>query len=364
MFPVTRRMIYLDHAANGPCSTAVSKAVQQFLSEWSNEGIDWMKWYDHVSRAKSLFSRLIHADPDEVAMVSNTSAGVSLAAEIVCAGRKGNIILNDLEFPANFYPWIAREKQGFAVRYVRSKKGMITAEDFERRIDRDTVAVPLSHVSYVNGLKHDIASIAEIVHEHGGFMVVDAIQSAGALEIDVKKQGIDVLTCGCSKWLLGPHGTGFLFVRKALIEMSQPSLIGWHSIQKPFDFNLRPLTFSRTATRFEPGNPNFLGFIGARAALELLLKVGPKRIEEEILGLTGYLIEEMKGLGVELNTPIDPNRRAGIVNLKVRNLSAVMNRLRRKRVAVSLRGGGIRVSPHFYNTVEELDSLVSVLGRT
>jgi len=364
IFPVTRKMIYLDHAANGPCSTLVSKAVQRFLSEWSSEGIDWMKWYHHISIAKILFSKLIHADPEEIAMVPNTSTGVSLAAEIACEGRKGNIVLNDLEFPANVYPWIAKEKQGIAIRYVGSKKGIISAEDFERYIDDDTIAVPLSHVSYANGLRHEVESIAENIHKHGGLMVVDAIQSAGAMEIDVNRQGIDILTCGCSKWILGPHGTGFLFVRRGLIETSQPSLIGWHSIQNPFDFNLRQLRLSRTAARFEPGNPNFLGFVGARAALELLLTVGQKRIEKEILGLTGYLIDEVKRLGLELTTPVDPDQRAGIVNFKVQNLSAALNRLRRKRVAVSSRGGGIRVSPHFYNTTEELDSLVSVLLMT
>ena len=363
IFPVTKKMIYLDHAANGPCSILVSKAIQKFLSEWSNEGIDWMKWYHHISAGKKLFSKLIHADPEEIAMVPNTSTGVSLAAEIVCASRKGNIVLNDLEFPANVYPWLAKEKQGIAIRYVRSRKGIISAEDFERQVDDDTVAVPLSHVSYVSGLRHDVESIAENIHKHGGLMVVDAIQSAGALEIDVKKQGIDVLTSGCSKWILGPHGTGFLFVRRGLIETSQPTLIGWHSIQNPFDFNLRSLRLSPTATRFEPGSPNFLGFVGAGAALELLLTVGQKRIQKEILGLTGYLIDELKDLSVELTTPADPNRRAGIVNFKVRDLSAAMNRLRRKRIAVSSRGGGIRVSPHFYNTIEELDSLVSALSK-
>jgi len=361
IFPVTKKTIYLDHAANGPCSTLVLKAIERFLSEWSNEGIDWMEWYNHVSKAKNLFSKLIHADPEEIAMVLNTSTGVSLAAEIACSGRKGNIVLNDLEFPANFYPWIAREKQGIAIRYVRSRKGVVSTEDFERCIDDDTIAVPLSHVSYANGLKFDVESIAERVHKHGGLMVVDAIQSAGAIEIDVDKQGIDVLTCGCSKWILGPHGTGFIFVNRRLIETSQPSLIGWHSIQDPFDFNLRPLKLSRAATRFEPGNPNFLGFAGARAALELLLNVGQKRIEKEIIGLTGYLIDEVERLGLELNTPVDPNQRAGIVNFKVRNLSTTIDRLRRKRIAVSSRGGGMRVSPHFYNTIGELDSLLSVL---
>jgi len=361
IFPVTKKMIYVDHAANGPCSTVVSKAVQQFLSEWSNEGIDWMKWYRHISRARNLFSKLIHADLEEIAMVPNASTGVSLAAEIVCAGRKGNIVLNDLEFPANVYPWIAKEKQGIAIRYVRSRKGMISEEDFERYIDGDTIALPLSHVSYANGLKHDVESIAEKIHKHGGLIVVDAIQSAGAIKIDVDKQGIDILTCGCSKWILGPHGTGFLFVRRGLIETSQPTLIGWHSIQNPFDFKLRPLRLSGTATRFEPGSPNFLGFVGAGAALELLLTVGQKRIEKEILGLTGYLIDEVERLGIELTTPGDPNRRAGIVNFKVRKLSKTMDRLRRNAIAVSSRGGGIRVSPHFYNTIEELDSLVSVL---
>jgi selenocysteine lyase/cysteine desulfurase len=192
-------------------------------------------------------------------------------------------------------------------------------------------------------------------------MVVDAIHSAGAVKIDVDKEGVDILTCGCSKWILGPHRTGFLFVRRGLIEASQPSLIGWHSIQNAFDFNLRPLRLSRTATRFEPGNPNFLGFVGARAAIELLLNVGLRSIEKGILGLTGYLIDEVKRLGLALTTPIDLVQRAGIVNFKVRNLAAVMNRLRRKRIAVSSRGGGVRVSPHFYNTIEELDSLLSVL---
>ena len=257
-------------------------------------------------------------------------------------------------------------KSDLEMRYVKNIDGRLRLEDFENVVNDHTVAVVISHVEYGNGFKNNLKAIAEIAHEHGAFLIVDACQSAGAMSIDVRRQEIDFLATSCYKWLLGPCGAGFLYVKKDLIESAEPTFVGWASVKHDiFEtvnlWNNTQLIFSETACRFEIGTPSLLSYVGAAAALKLILECRIEKIENNIMELTSYLIERLKEEGYTLQTSEGPSNRSGIVNFKAPNPKKKAENLRKKGVIVSARMNGIRVSPHFYNTKDELERFLACL---
>lgn len=225
------------------------------------------------------------------------------------------------------------------------------------------MAVVISHVKYANGFKFDLGAVSEIAHRHGAHLIVDAIQSLGAMPVDVKHDDVDFLSAGCYKWMLGPLGIGYLYVRQEFIEKFEPPFIGWGSV-KPEVFEtidaweIRHLNLSETASRFEVGTPSRVSVCGAVAALNLLLNTGIGNIEKCVLRLTDHLIERLMEKGLRLQTSLEPECRSGIVNFLIDNPQERTNKLAEKGIIVSAMSHGIRVSPHFYNTEEEIDKLV------
>jgi selenocysteine lyase/cysteine desulfurase len=246
---------------------------------------------------------------------------------------------------------------------VKNDRGKIRLEDIEKAVDDRTVAVALSQVEYSTGFRHDLKPISEIAHDHGAYLIVDGIQAAGAVSVDVKRDDVDFLACACYKWLLGPLGAAYFYVKKELIEKFEPPFVGWASVkQSIFDtiefWDIWKLDFPETAARFEVGSPSVLSLMGAREALRMLLDVGIESIERRILDLTDYLMESITKLGLELQTPQERAYRSGIVNFRVKNPKEVAEKLDKKGIVVSARANGIRVSPHFYNTEDEIDKLI------
>jgi selenocysteine lyase/cysteine desulfurase len=251
---------------------------------------------------------------------------------------------------------------------VKNVKGKVLLEDVERAVDDKTAAVAISHVEYANGFRHDMRAISEIAHEHGAYVIVDAIQSTGAVSVDVKRDNIDFLTASCYKWLLSPPGAGYFYVREELIQKFEPPFTGWASVKQEIfnttDFwDIWKLELSETATRFEVGSPSYISLVGAREALKLLLSVGISNIERRILGLTDHLIDSIRDMNLDLQTPEEKACRSGIVNFRVENPRQVAEELGRKGIIVSARSNGIRVSPHFYNTEEEIDALTDEIRK-
>jgi len=265
------------------------------------------------------------------------------------------------------YPWL-RKKLDVKVHYVKNIDGKILLEDMERAVDDKTVAVAVSHVEYVNGFRHDLQALSEIAHKHGAYLIVDAIQSAGAMQIDVKKDDVDFLATACYKWLLSPPGAGYLYVKKELIEQFEPPFVGWASVKpevfETLDFwDIWSLKLSETASRFEVGSPSFISLIGAAEALKILLNFGIENIEKRILKITDHLIESVKSLGLKLQTPEEPQYRSGVVNFKIGKPKEIAESLQRKGIIVSARAHGLRVSPHFYNTEEEIDKFIEEIKK-
>jgi len=358
-FPITKNKIFLNHAAQSPLPKPVADAVHKCTDEFSKFGTTSIEWNDG---GKPFFAKLIGAKPEEIAFVENTSVGLNIAANVLRYPLGSKIVTTDLEYPSVVYPWL-RKSLGVKVHYVKNVDWKILLEDLEKAIDDKTVAVAISHVEYVNGFRHDLRALSEIAHEHGAYLIVDAIQSAGAMQIDVERDDVDFLTNACYKWLLSPPGAGYLYVKKELIEKFEPPYVGWASVKQDIfettDFwDIWSLKLSETASRFEVGSPSFISLMGATEALKLLLNIGIENITRRILRLTDHLIEAVKNLGLKLQTPEESPYRSGIVNFKIDKPQELAEKLKQKGIIVSARTHGIRVSPHFYNTEEEIDRLI------
>lgn len=362
-FPIVGNKIFLNHAGVSPLSTAVLDAMKTSLKEFSlSESSSF-----HLDDAKKLFARLINAKCGEIALVPNTSTGLSIIANMPEYSRGANIVTTDLEYPSVVYPWL-RRRLGVEVKFVRNAQGRILLQDMDKAVNDRTVAVAISHVEYANGFRHDLSSVAQIAHEHGAFLIVDGAQSLGAIEVDVKRDDVDFLATSCYKWLLGPVGAGFLYVREELIGKFEPPLVGWASM-KPEVFesidlwNNRELNLSENASRFEVGQPSIISYVGAAAALKMILDAGIAEIENRIINLTDCLIERLKDLNLKLQTPEDKECRSGIVNFRIDNPEKIVEQMHERNIVVSARANGVRVSPHFYNTEDDISRFVENLNR-
>lgn len=363
-FPITKHKVFLNHAAQSPLPKTVADAVRKYADDFSNFGDTSIEWNDG---GKPLFAKLIGAKKEEIAFIENTSVGMNIAASVLHYPPGSKIVTTDLEYPSVVYPWL-RKNLGVKVHYVKNVDGKILLDDVEKVVDDKTVAVAVSHVEYVNGFRNDLRALSEIAHKHGAYLIVDAIQSAGAIPIDVKKDDVDFLATACYKWLLSPPGAGYFYVKEELIEKFEPPFVGWASVKpevfETIDFwDIWSLRLSETASRFEVGSPSFISLIGAAEALKMILNFGIENIEKRILKLTDHAIEAIKSLGLEIFTPEEKKNRSGIVLFKIRKPQELVAQLRQKGIVVSARAHGIRVSPHFYNTEDEIDRLIEEVKK-
>lgn len=361
-FPVTNSYIYLDHAGHSPACKRVYDAIIKCVDKLMESG----DYTVNVRETKKAFAKLVNAKVDEIAVITNTTIGLNTIVNMLEIKSGMNIVTNDLEYPSNVYPWLKMKNRGIEVRYVKNVDGKIPIEAYEKTIDDNTLAVAVSHVTWTNGFKHNLKELSEIAHKHGAYLIVDAIQSAGAVKINVKEMDIDFMSCGTYKWLLGPTGAGYLYIKEEYIDKFTPPYVGYIGVkyrEDPLEFNLYKLEWKETAEKFELGTMSHLSFAGAQAAIELILEVGIGNIEERIMKLTRYLIEKLLDKGFKLQSPTDDEERGGIVNFKLENGNEICKKLRKENIITSFRAGGLRVSPHFYNTEEEIDQLLEKIEK-
>jgi selenocysteine lyase/cysteine desulfurase len=354
----------LNHAAESPLPKPVVEAVSKYANEFSNSGKTSIDCNDG---GKPYFAKLVGAKAGEIALIENTSVGINIAANVLDYPPGSKIVTTDLEYPSVVYPWL-RRSLGVKVHYVKNVHGTVLLDDMEKAVDDKTVAVAISHVEYVNGFRNDLRVLSEIVHEHGAYLIVDAIQSVGTMQVDVKRDDVDFLMAACYKWLLSPHGAAYLYVKDELIEKFEPPFVGWASVkQEMFDtadfYDIWNLNLSKTASRFEVGTPCTISFVGAAEAMKMLLRYGIENVRKRIMKLTDHLIEAVEDLGLKLQTPKEKQCRSGIVNFKINRPQKLVEKLEKKGIVVSVRANGIRVSPHYYNTEEEIDALTKETKR-
>jgi selenocysteine lyase/cysteine desulfurase len=363
-FPVTKNKVFLNHAAQSPLPRPVAEAIGKYTDECCNFGTTSTGANDD---GKPCFARLIGAKPAEIALVENTSMGLNIVANMLRYPPGSNIVTTDLEYPAVVYPWL-RKGLGVKVHYVKNVDGKVLLDDMEKAVDDKTVAVAISHVEYSNGFRHNLRVLSEIVHEHGAYLIVDAIQSVGTMPIDVKRDEVDFLMAACYKWLLSPPGAAYLYVKDELIEKFEPPFVGWASVnQEVFDtvdpWDVWNLSLSKTASRFQIGTASIISLVGATEAMKMLLDFGTENIKRRIARLTDHLIDSIQDLGLKLQTPLEKPCRSGIVNFKINQPKKLAQKLNKKGIVISARSNGIRVAPHYYNTEREVDKLMEEVKK-
>lgn len=355
-FPVASKFIYLDHAGVAPISRRVEKAVSGFAAESAENGAFlYPEWSQKVAGIRMRCAELIHAKDDEVAFVRSTSHGLSLVAEGIKWNKGENVLIYEKEFPSNIYPWEHLQRKGVEVRRIPSRNGCVLLEDIEELMDQRTRLLSLSTVQFTNGFRIDLERTGAVCRKRKVLFCVDAIQSLGIIPMDVRKCGIDFLSADAHKWLLGPEGIGIFYCRRELAEQLEPALVGWKSVKKEFSFEQPDYELKTNALRFEEGSMNLLGIFGLGAAIELLNEVGIENIHKRVLDLGEVIIHEAEKRGFVVKTPKERSSRGGSITVSGQfDPEATRNKLRARGIMVNVRAGGLRISPHFYNTAEEI----------
>jgi selenocysteine lyase/cysteine desulfurase len=363
-FPATRHWTFLDHAAVAPLSGRARRAFVEWVDDLANHGVthepQWLKRIEETRRATG---RLLNADPLNVAFVKNTSEGIGFVAEGLPWQAGDNVVTAAEEYPSNLYPWLNLAHRGVEVRRVPSRGNRVEIDDLRAAMDGRTRLVTLSFVEYASGFRNDLDAVGGLCRERGVLFFVDAIQGLGVLPLDVKRTPIDFLSADGHKWLLGPEGAGLFYVRRELVEWLHPVSVGWNSVVSGFDFSKVELQFRPGAGRWENGTLNVGGIVALGASLELLLGIGLAAISARVLELTDYLCDRASAAGIEVFSSRRPADRSSIVSLALPgDVKALAHRLRDEGIAVAHRASRLRVSPHCYNTPEELDRLINRIG--
>ncbi len=364
-YPVSRSSIYLDHAAIGPlCRRAVQAMTGAIEDQAMSGSRHWPRWLESLEAAHGLVGRLLHAEPEEIAFVKNTSDGISLFANSLDWPEGAEVVSVAGEFPSNVVPWKALERKGVKLRVLPVENGVFTLQALEQAITPQTRAVAVSFVQFLSGYRVDLDRLGEICERHGVLLFVDAIQGLGAFPVDVKRSRIAGLSCATHKWLTGPLGVGLLYIRRDLADAMHPAIAGWMSVENWQEFEVREIAWRAGARRFECGAPSLAGFFGVAAAVELLLEAGPDRIARHVMDLTGHLRQGLQRQGHALFGPQSEASQSGIVTFKPREGTAdqVTQRLAAHGVVGSSRLGMVRLSPHFYNTHQEIDRTLGFLA--
>lgn len=359
-FPIVGRCAYLNHAAVCP----IPRRSQRWMGRAIEESLtlDRDAWAGRTQLVRELSADLINARPDQVAFIKNTSEGLSLAANGIDWRAGDNAVVHDNDFPSVVFPWQNLAAQGVETRRVAARAGRVLVDDIADAIDGRTRAVAISTVQFKTGFRVDLAAIGQLCRDHDLLFVVDGIQSLGALALDVQDCGADVVAADAHKWLLGPQGIGIFYCSDRALARLRVRTVGWLSITEPFKFDYR-LDLLPDARRFEPGSDNTIGICGLGGTLELLHEVGMDAIEARVLALTDLACEELARKGYRVVSPRGERERSGIVIFASDRhpTDALFERLTAAQIVVSVRGGGIRVSPHFYNSEDEIARLIAAL---
>jgi selenocysteine lyase/cysteine desulfurase len=362
-FPVFERLVYVNSCSQGALSDAVRAAYEDYLDGWDERGAPWDYWVERGEAARATFARLVNGDPDEVAVTTSLSAGVSALASAVDFRERPRVVISDFEFPTIGQIWHAQELRGAEVVHVPADGAEIPVERFEQAIDERTAVVSITAVCYRNGARLDVEEIARIAHERGALVVLDAYQAIGTYPLDVRALGVDVLAAGVLKYLLGSAGLGFLWCRHGLAESLLPTQTGWFADEDIFRMDIHDYSPSPTARRFQQGTPPIPAIYGGIAGMELMEEIGIAETRRHVNGLNERLIAGVDELGGVVVTPREVERRGALVCIRSTDAPALVEALAGDGIVTSERDGNLRVSLHAYNTEDDVAAVVAALAR-
>jgi len=357
--------IYFNHASSGVYSNRVVKAINDYTEMRSVGEIDNVKLVvETFKRVKNELGNLINTTADRIAFLDNTSNGLNILAQGLNLKKGDRILLNDLEFPSNVYPFLNLKKSEVEVDFVKSQNGIVTAEDIIKNIKPETKLVSISYVQFLTGYRVDLGKIGKYCKENNVIFCVDAIQGLAALRLDVQKYHIDFLSCGTWKWFMGMQGFAFIYVTKELQEKLEQKFVGWTSVEDAWNLLDYNLTLRDSADRYQNGTPISVGAFVLEASLSLLKDFGYDNVEKSVLDNSAYLIKELENIGISpVLQNVSRNNLSGIVSFKIDNAGNVFEQLEKNNIKCAVREGMIRLSPHFYNIKEEIDEVVKTLNK-
>jgi kynureninase len=365
-YPILARKVYLNSCSLGALSTRVMDGMARFQEYWNEHGAQaWYRiWMGEIAALRGKFARLIGAQPHEIALAPNVSSALSSITSALDLGKRDRVVLNDMDFPTLSYQWLAKERTGVEVAFARSQDRITLApEDYAPLIDERAGFVATSRVFYLSGFIQDVKAIGELARQHGAYLLVDDYQGSGQIPIDVKALGVDFLVSGTLKWLMGGPGMAFAYVREDLIPRLQPTVTGWFGSKDQFTFRTTEFEYRTDAARLEAGTPATAAVYAASAALDVILEIGVERIRERTRYLADDLIRRAQKQGWTIRSPLDGERRSSIVMLAFDRPDEIVHGLTERGIIVDYRPGLVRISPQFYNTVEENQLVVDAIAE-
>ena len=365
-FPITQNYNFLNHAAVAPLSVRAVTAIQHYIDDCRDHAYLSNTAYRHAEKVRQAAASLIHADQEEVTFVKNTTEGIAFVANGLKWNTGDNVVITNVEFPANVYPWMNLKAAGVRVKMVHEEGGRVDLDRIIEAIDSRTRVVSLSAVQFASGFRTDLAALGQVCKAKGVLFCVDAIQALGVLPIDVRSMNIDFLSSDGHKWLCAPEGCGIFYCNRELIGHLRPSCVGWICMRNAMDFGTYQFEFLDDARRFDSGSYNLAGIHGLGAAIELLLEAGIEPICRHVLALTDRLVEGLRDKGYRVISSRRPGEASGIVAFTsdLHDHEKLQQHLQKEyRIVIALREGRLRASPHFYNTTEEIDQLLDALPK-
>ncbi|MFN2590340.1 MAG: aminotransferase class V-fold PLP-dependent enzyme [Actinomycetota bacterium] len=366
-FPVVADKAYLISASLGPVSRRAQRYLQEYIDAWASKGAPDNVWpedvFPRMGAVKRTFGAMVGADPDEVAITVNLSLALSTVASCIDFSKRRRIILSELDFPTDGHVALAHRARGAEVVFLKSPDGLtVPAEAYIDAIDDDTALVIVNRVLYRTSSLIDAKRICAAARDAGAWSFVDDFHGAGIIPVDVHEMGCDFYSTGVLKWLCGGPGLTFLYARRDLLPRLEPTVTGWFATAEPFSFDLQHLDYHATARRLEHGTPAAPVAFIAQGGLDIITEVGPERIRPRVQDLVDYLVARADDADLAVRSPRDRDARGGLVNIGLgTDAEKVCHALLERDVCTDFRGDGLRVSPHFFNTEEDIDRLFAGL---
>jgi selenocysteine lyase/cysteine desulfurase len=363
-FPIFKSKTYINSCSYGALSHDVRAAYEQYLNDRDEHGSHWEHWVGMLEDMRSRIASLLNADIDEMALTSSLSEGLNaLASSLTYTPERNKIVITDYDFPTTAQIWFAQEKRGANVVQVAEDKDekSLPLSGFEKEIDDSTLLVSIPYVCYRNGSTQDLEPIIKLARKHGALVFVDCYQAVGAIPVDVKQMDADFIAGGMLKYLLSTAGTGYMYVRSSLIEQLQPTTSGWFSQRDIHAMDHTKNDPSPTARRFESGTPNVANVYAAIAGLKIVEELGVANIQTEVSEIISAI--KTRALENDFKLGIDQKRHSPMVTLQSNDMYALVAKLEEDNIVTSCRDGNLRVSPHFYNNMDDVDRLFESLNK-
>ena len=368
-FPILRSKIHIANCTQAPLSLDVIEAIDRYKHSLMQDGIDWDRWIIEVDLARAAFAELIGADERDVAVLSSVSDAISSIASCLPIRGRQRIVTTVDEFPTVGQVWLASAQHGRAdVAFIRSTDGFYTREVIEPYLRQDTAILSIHFVSYYHSVLQDIRELAHVAHQHGALLLIDAYQGLGTIPLNVHETAADIVVSGTLKYLLGIPGIAFMYVQPGLSDSLRPAMTGWLGSRDPFQFDTTVLEYMDGARRFDMGTPPVISAYAARAGMRLIQEVGVSRIRQHTQRLSQRVLHGAAKRGLQVVSPPDVARKGAATAIRVGAHShEIEEEMSKRDIIVSSRADAIRIAPHFFTTLEDvdtaLDELQSVCAR-